>query len=339
MSATRISCAAAWLASLLACSGAPSPPKPQVSHVASDPASDAASQTQLIVLAGNFLSAQGGCGKQDGSGCDLYSVRFDMQRGRLLSVQRLTDTPGVTEHFPSVDRHQQVVAFTQNRDRRNIALRALSLSTLEIATLTEDGRYPSFSEASDELAFSTRERSVMLGRYASGRLEEVRRLAQGRDPQFSPDGSQLVYHVRPDGDETQPAVLTLSSGQPDLLGPVAHCAHATFSQDGQQVYCGKSARLQAYSQIGDRWHPAVAPSPQEPERFSACRVTSHSYPEFCPGGRHLVVSVGCHDRGETRYTQVLLLDTVHNTFIDLHGQIEAHLGVSGKASRSADCAG
>jgi hypothetical protein len=327
----------------LGCSGITTPnvpdePPPTVVPLV-ESVGEAALETQLIVLAGNYLS-NGACGKEDGSGCDLYAVWFNPAAQTVTAVERLTDTPGLMEHFPSVDRHQQMVAYTESLNPREVQLKAVSMESGQSILLAQDGRYPSFSPTHDGLAYSTRDRSVMIGQFTGGGVSGASRIAQGRDPQFSPNGKKLTFHVRPEGGKTQTAVFAVDTGQQTLLPGVSGCAHATFSQDGGDVLCGERAKLYRHAHTEGDWGSAVeVPRPTEPARFAGCDFTSHAFPDFCPDGNTAVVSVGCHERRDTRYTQVLLIDLSRNTFVDLHGQIEAHLGVSGKESRSADCAG
>jgi len=332
---------------------AETPPAVVAPPVAEAPPAEAPA-SQLIVVSANFDS-DAPCGKRDGAGCDLYAVQYSPEQEAVVSVTRLLDTPGVAEQFPTVDREQQFVVYTEQRGRA-LSLQALHIPTGTRHALVEGGRYASFSPTASELVYSSVQRArgktkapaqkeVSLGSYASdgGRLSlsGVQVISQGRDPQFSPDGRQVVFHVRPPSEETRPAVYDLDQGKVSLMEGARGCAHTTFSQDGQTVFCGEGAQVHTYPRSADGWGARNAwTAPTLPARFGGdCRFTSMSFPDFCPNGQDAVFSVGCHDGGATRFSQVLLVDMATQDVVDLHGLIEDFLGVSGKASRSADCAG
>jgi hypothetical protein len=304
---------------------------------------EAADHQVTLVFAASFDSG-GGCHRDDHSGCDLYRARVDLDDGQVQTSERLTAVADTAEWFPSLDASGELVLYEQRVDRRGqIAIADLATGTTE--TLFP-GRYPDFDHQGERFVYSTKQRELRVMDYtrdAGGfRTTGETAAGAGRDPQFHPDGGQLIFHVQPDGETTRTALADLASGERSDFSEPDRCAHAAVSPSGIVGVCSVHGTIYGRHHVDGAWG-ALEPLATPPaaadlgERFRGCGKLSYGYPEFCGDDDHVVVTLGCGRKGKLRFANLMLVDLATGEVVDLHARLEQAHGVTGTSSATASC--
>jgi hypothetical protein len=291
--------------------------------------------TVRMIFSANF-SSEGGCRKQDSMGCDLFMITLDFEEYVVTQSSVLTNAAGEAERFPSLDRSERLVAFEKvTGNKSEIAVYDLSNALILVIT---DGRYPDFAHHDSLLSFSTKDKNIFQAKYtAEGNFsaEEPTLLTPGRDPQFAPNGKELIYHYQPEGGVTRTAILDLNSLTATDFSEADSSAHASFSFDSSIGAMGKEANAWHRKRADGVWGP-VQPlaSPKPPseylnDRFNDCDFVSYGFPEFCGDNNHLVVNAGCHKAGDLVFSNLMMIDLSDQSIIDLHAKLSGVLGPNG----------
>ncbi len=304
------------------------------------PAAGGAS-TVTMVLAASFGSG-GSCYKTAPEGCDLYEVQYDLGASAVQSAERLTSHAGQAEWFPTIDRTGAHALYEARKGGRDFSVVAVELEGGAERTLV-DGRYPDLAHHADEFVYSTHGRELYSAQYAIGgsgiTMGDKQGLGEGRDPQYFPDGSQLLYHRKEGNAETETVLRATSGGAITRVSDHDRCAHAAASYSSDVAVCSLQGKLYGRELQGGSWGGlSVMLDPadfQLPDRFGECGRAGFFYPEFCGDDDHLVVSGGC--LGQSTWATLLLIDLRTREVVDLHAQLESTLGVSGADSVTAAC--
>jgi hypothetical protein len=296
-----------------------------------------------VVLAGNFLG-DGNCSSVSTTGCDLYRAEFEGETWDIVEVERLTSVDDEGEIFPSIDRSGAFVAF-ESALRPTHTLCFLDLESLATRAYAS-GRYPSFANRSDLLTYSDNDWRIHLASYAeTGSLPSVladHELADGRDPEFFPDDGTLIFHHRPEGEETRTVLLDLETGVQEDWSAADGCAHATVNDAGTLALCQEGTIIKARAWDGSDWGSyGEILRPSEPSDYGEdmveCTEVWFSYPQFCGGDDIVALSANCVISGAITRTKVILVDLGTGEMIDLHGLVEEALGLDDRSSVTITC--
>ncbi len=104
------------------------------------------SQSYYIIFASN-LNSSGGVHREDATGADLYSVKFNSASKTVSDLTRLTTDDTASEWFPSLSPDLKWVAFNYTKSSVN-EIRLINLSTKEITSVYTGGRYPEWLDNS-----------------------------------------------------------------------------------------------------------------------------------------------------------------------------------------------
>ena len=313
------------------------------SPVAQAQAAEPASAPITIVYAANF-DAQSPCHKGDQSGCDLYQASYDLDQHKVLSSTRLTSTASAGEWFPTLDRTGSYVLYEQRQGRRG------SVAVLDIGRGSSEvlypGRYPDFSHTDDHFVFNNEQRQVVQGSYSAGAggftATGTSVLTQGRDPQYFPDGEQVMYHVQPQGESTRTAFSSVSGGSRTDWSPANRCAHASVGYSGAIGLCGAGSTFHVRRLEDGAWSAAQELGPPRTKtelgsHYSGCSVVSYAYGEFCGDDDHVAATVTCKSGPDVSFANLFLVNVSSGQRIDLHSQLQAAHGVSGKDTATIAC--
>jgi hypothetical protein len=215
-----------------------------------------------------------------------------------------------------------------------------------------DVRYPDFDHQGDLFTYSVqtgRETyAVRVVSYAAGdttfEITSDGELTPGRDPQFSPDGTSIIYHYKPTGAETRTAIYDLGSGNfTDFSMANDGCAHASFSTRGTTAYCTLAGSVWARNSEGTAdWTPlALFLESKDPSAYGpplrGARFISYGFPETCGKDEWILLQAGGQTPGEDMQYAILIHDTQSDTILDLHGALESAFGAGDTGTYTGSC--
>lgn len=308
------------------------------------PDTTATTTTRLtIAFAANFDSAKP-CQKLDGDGCDLYVASLSPTTFEVESVLRLTSTATSRESFPSIDRSGRVILFERSEGNKN-SIAFVSIDGKQSDALIP-GRYPDFAHGDDRFVFSTDDHQLTVAHYRVDgdrlAISDTEIVGTGRDPQFFPDGSQLLFHYQPDGEETRAALLSLSDNSVTDFSEPNSCAHTSVSPDGSIGTCGRLGKSWFRQWSGSEWTPmGLLTEPLAPSaygaRFAGCGMVSYGFIEFCGDNDTVILNVICSNGGERVFNTLFLVRLSSGELVDLHSRLQQKYGVADKESYTASC--
>ncbi|RKY81818.1 hypothetical protein DRQ07_03035 [candidate division KSB1 bacterium] len=106
-------------------------------------------QEYLVVFASN-LESSGGTYREDNSGADLFSVRFNAETKQVTNLTKLTDFSGAAEWFPSISPDLKWVAYNYQIHTFN-EVHLLNLETGKDTAIVSDARFPEWINDSELL--------------------------------------------------------------------------------------------------------------------------------------------------------------------------------------------
>ena len=320
-----------------------------------------------IVFAANFEEGES-CHRDGATGCDLYSVEYDLQNHEVKGVERLTTETNGPEWFADIDPQGENIAYESivesSTGKTTNTIVWMNLETGKSGVLVEGGRFPDISadgaylvygdavSKNVKMALLMQEKGLQAGN--PGALTDE---AISEDPSISPDNTLVIYHFHETGSSARTKVLNIATGETiDFTGTIG-CGHATFNLDGSTGVCvlPKGDAIKARDYKNGEWGELYDLTPtyttddfaEFDARYKECNDVVLSYPAFCASNDYLLVGAQCltapgsDGRSETTFSELFLLKlgaTADATeMIPLHAQMEEFLGVEGKDSVTGAC--
>ncbi len=308
------------------------------------PADEPAPAAEVTLLFASSFDSGGPCHRGEHDGCDLYRAQLDLDGPVARDVERLTDVPGQAEWFPTIDASGELALYEARAGQRG-HVEVLSLDGTYAAEIAP-GRYPDFDHQGQRFAYSTGGRRLKVVPYERDEHGLVPSQAsgagRGRDPQFHPDGGQLIFHVQPDGETTRTALADLAGRERTDFSEPDRCAHAAFAPSGEIGVCSVRGTVYGRRLAGGAWgalEPLATPpgTGALPDRFAGCEHLGYGYPEFCGDDEHLVATLACARGGALQFANLVLVDLATGEVTDLHWLLAAAHGAEGGESATAAC--
>ncbi|MBI2568136.1 MAG: hypothetical protein HYV63_13990 [Candidatus Schekmanbacteria bacterium] len=337
--------------------------------IAADNSAHAATDRWLIAFAAN-LAGDGGCHKEDVSGCDLYLASFDPAAQQAQELRRLTSTAGTGERFPSLSPDGCFVAYeamtTSGTDAEH-SVRLVHAPTLTDQAVAANAYFPDWSPDGLALAYAG---AAPADQHVS-RLDITADCAHGTytaeatstvttadigyrasDPDFFPDGERLSFNLNATPDDySQVAVINADGSAPSDITAADGYGHSFVRGDGAAIGFGSSQLpgLFVSSWTGTGW-TAAAPLMAAPQpaaylsfdaRFSECARVSTSYAAWVgDSGRQVLYSAQCYLSSTPLFSRLVIAtiaaDGAGVQLFDIGGAIEQLAGVTQRDFFTAD---
>ena len=209
----------------------------------------------LVIFAAN-LESEGGVHREDASGADLYSVRFDPQLKTVSNITRLTNDQYATEWFPSLSPDTRWVAYNYARQNQH-EVRVMNLLTGDETIVFTGGRFPEWIDDSKLLvanAIQGVKDIFLLSLDVSGTIPQVRQTERITDRVLCPNTSmagdgypfpgeeKIAFHVlRASGEEgAAMAVINIDGTGYQRITDWDGSGHGIINSTGDEIVCSVS---------------------------------------------------------------------------------------------------
>ena len=297
----------------------------------------------------------GPCAVVNDTGCDIWLAELDAD-GALMQVVRLTDQEGAGEGYPMAPPELSWLVFASHDEALGYVAR-LDLETGSIETIDRPAHGPDYDPVHRRLAwqhdYGGGARDVVVAELAEdGSIGTPTRLTtqgDGAQPILLPDGERVaVYRSADEAHEGHTEIVSLAGGEPFVFSEEDGCAHGTHTASGDAVLCQAQVQMHQRTWDGAAWSELSLydyPSCTDPEDplltelcalYEGCDRVSWGYPERCGPLDLVYATMQCIIDDTITWSRVVGVDLDGHLLVDLHGQVEALLGVEG-SSRDASC--
>ncbi|MFA6024538.1 MAG: hypothetical protein WC777_05000 [Candidatus Gracilibacteria bacterium] len=273
-----------------------------------------------IVFAGDLANGEGCADHGADDKCDLFEAEIDLDSGEVFSVRQITDTP-VSESYPALAPNGAMAYYSIFKTAREKDMGFVDLESGETGVLLAGATWPEVSPDGDVLLYVANQTKKIMqatlsadGRSLSG-AAELTGVANQQDPDFSSDGSLVVFHDTSAG-EGEGAVYNMETEETVFYE--SRSGHCTFGALSFLTVCdnvsagGLLSRLYEDGLFGDM---ELFVADQKPSvlkdtdpALGDCRGTSFNYPSFCGDDEHLLVSTSCNQGGSVSFSRLFIID-------------------------------
>lgn len=314
---------------------------------------DVSSSSARIVFSADFATNGGCADHSETDQCDLFTANVNLSTGAVDSVVQRTNTT-VSESYPAWNPNGTVAYASVFQSYTKKSVSVVNFASGNASTLVASATWPEVSPDGSALLYVTSDTNMLMsapllgGGVSVGASEQLTGTSHQEDPEYSPDGSSVVFHqIMSDG--AHGTVLDLASGKTvQYSDRTGHCA---FSGFGSYTVCDNSRGGGLFKRTytnGVLGESSLFISDLKPEQiavyddvFAQCGGTSFNYPTFCGDDSHVLVSTSCNmdAAGGVAFSRLFLIDLSgsHPIYRPIGKELAEEFGGSGMSSWTVDC--
>lgn len=216
---------------------------------------NAGAQDWLVVFAAN-LETSGDVYREDHSGADLYSVRFNPESKKVSELTQLTFYENASEWFPSLSPDTKWIAYNYEKQGRQ-DVRLLNRMTGDEIVIFPGGRFPEWISNSELLISNSIRGTKDIYRVildftgATPIIKSTQRLTNrtrcpgtclAQDAYPFPDGQHIAFHILRDSGQPGAAIAVMDIDGTNFqrITEWNGSGHGIVNSTGQEIICSVS---------------------------------------------------------------------------------------------------